>query len=186
MGRETLALEAILPMIGDGARVLVARALGPDAAKDGPLVERTAAIFQDAYAARPCVHTTLLPGAVEALAAIDHVPRALITNKPRRLTMLIIEALHIAELFGVVYAGGDGPLKPAPNGLQTSAATLGVDVRRAWMIGDGPQDILAGHAAGCITIAVPGIASRDRVIEAKPHAIVDSLLDVARLAATSV
>jgi phosphoglycolate phosphatase len=184
IGRETLALEAILPMIGDGARVLVARALGPDAAtRDAPLVERAAAIFQDAYAARPCVFTTLLPGAAEVLAMND-LPRALITNKPRRLTMLILEALGIAKLFGdAIYAGGDGPLKPAPDGLRALARTLQLaTLERVWMIGDGPQDVLAGHAAGCVTIAVIGIASRDRVLEAKPHAIVDSLHDVVRLA----
>lgn len=181
IGREALALEAILPMIGDGARVLVARALGPDAALDARLVERTAAIFQDAYAARPCVHTTLLPGATEALA-ID-LPRALITNKPRRLTMLILEALGVAKLFDATYAGGDGPLKPAPDGVRSVARTLGVEASLAcaWMIGDGPQDVLAGRAAGCLTIAVPGIATHDRVLEAKPHVVVDSLHDVTRL-----
>lgn len=167
-------------MIGDGARVLVTRALGPDAG-DPTLLDRTAALFLARYAERPVVHTTLLAGAHEAMA-ID-VPRAVVTNKPRLVSMLVLEQLGIAGAFGFVYAGGDGPLKPAPDGVLATTAKLGASTESAWLIGDGPQDVLAGHAAGCFTIAVPGIADRERVLAAKPHLVVASLHDVARLAA---
>lgn len=179
VNRERLPVEGIVPMVGDGARVLVTRALGLDAA-DVSLVERTLSLFQQAYAERPCVHTTLRSGAAEAIA-ID-LPRAVVTNKPRQLSMLVLEGLGIAHAFSVVYAGGDGPLKPAPDGVRVVAKRLGVSVEHAWLIGDGPQDVLAGRAAGCFTIAVPGIAEHAKVLAAGPHLLVESLLDVARLA----
>jgi phosphoglycolate phosphatase len=165
-------------MIGDGARVLVARALGADAA-NAALLERTLSAFLEAYALAPCAHTTLLPGAREALALA--LPRALVTNKPRSITMLILEGLGLADAFGAIYAGGDGPLKPNPNGVLVTAAQLGVPATTVWLVGDGPQDVLAGHAAGCFTIAVPGIAAREDVLAANPDLVVESLLDVALL-----
>jgi phosphoglycolate phosphatase len=179
VGRERLALEAIVRMIGDGARVLVARALGSDA-EIASLLERTVSLFHAAYAERPCVHTRLLSGAADAIA-ID-LPRAVVTNKPRHLAMLVLEGLGIKDAFGVVYAGGDGPLKPAPDGVVSTAERLGVAIEHAWLIGDGPQDVLAGRAAGCFTIAVPGLAERERVLAAGPHLMVESMVDVARLA----
>lgn len=185
LGREPLALEAILPMIGDGARALVGRALAADyEGPDETLLDQTQALFLDAYAQRACVHTTLLPGALEAIA-ID-VPRAIVTNKPRQLTLLVLEGLGIASAFQAVRAGGDGPMKPAPDGVLAIVQVLGVLIEHVWFVGDGPQDILAGHAAGCFTIAVPGIAEREQVLAAKPDLIVDSLLDVARLAARHI
>ena len=187
-----MAIEAILPMIGDGARALVERALrfardrrrtvasgGPEA-HERDLLERTVALFMRHYTDKPVVYTRLLPGAREALAL--GLPSAVVTNKPRAVTVLVLEQLGIAGSFGAVYAGGDGPLKPSPDGVLQVAKELGVAPDHAWLIGDGPQDVLAGRAAGCFTVAVPGIAQRERVLAAKPHLVVDSLLEVARLA----
>jgi phosphoglycolate phosphatase-like HAD superfamily hydrolase len=165
-------------MIGDGARVLVARALAPE--QDEALLERMVGRFMDHYAQTPVSHTTLLAGAREALAL--GLPSGLVTNKPRRISVLVLEQLGIAASFGAVFAGGDGPLKPSPYGLSKVLAQLGVAPAGAWMIGDGPQDVLAGRAAGCFTIAVPGIADRDRVLAAAPDLVVESLVEVAALA----
>ncbi len=165
-------------MIGDGARTLIVRALG---AEDASLVDRTLAAFLEHYAAEPVVHTTLLPGARDALAV--GLPNALVTNKPRSVTLLVLERLGIAGAFVAIYAGGDGPLKPAPDGLVACCAQLGVAPADAWMIGDGPQDILAGKAAGCFTVAVPGIAEKERVLAAGPDLVVASLLELVALLA---
>jgi phosphoglycolate phosphatase len=143
----------------------------------------TLASFQRAYAARPCVHTRLLPGAEEALA-LD-LPAAIVTNKPRNLTLLVLEGLGIARRFGAIYAGGDGPLKPAPDGVLATTAALVVAPRDAWFIGDGPQDVLAGRAAGAVTIVVPGIAERALVLEAGPDATLSDLTELTRLVLTS-
>lgn len=186
--RACLPLEAIVPMIGDGARMLVARALGIDvdpSKEDRVLLDRAAALFFDAYLRHPCVHTTLMAGARDAIA-VD-VPRGLLTNKPRAIACLVLEHLGIASSFGAVYAGGDGPLKPAPDGVRALTASLGeVQVERVWLIGDGPQDVLAGRAAGCFTIAVPGIGDPAQVIGAKPDLVLPSLVDVAHLAADAL
>jgi len=170
-GREALPLERIMPMVGDGARALVARAF--DAPLDAPLVTEALATFRARYLARPAEHTALLPGAREALA-ID-LPRALVTNKPRDVTLLVLEALGIAGAFGAIWGGGDGPLKPAPDSVLAVTRALGVAPRDAWVIGDGPQDVLAGKAAGAFTVALHGIAELERVRAAGPDLFVASL-----------
>lgn len=174
-GREALALERILPMIGDGARALVARAFA--SLETDPIVDDALATFKARYLAHPCVHTVLLPGAREALAAGP--PCALVTNKPRDVTLLVLEALGIADAFSAVWGGGDGPLKPAPDSVRSVASQLGIEPSATWMIGDGPQDVLAGRAAGAFTVAVRGIADEASLLAANPDLVVSSLEDVA-------
>jgi phosphoglycolate phosphatase len=162
-------------MIGDGARVLVERALGPGATDED--VDHARDLFLAAYTRDPVVHTTLLPGVKEVLAL--SWPSAVVTNKPRAIAALVVERLGLAPRFTALYGGGDGPLKPSPQGILTVCRQLGVEARDTWMIGDGPQDVLAGRAAGCFTIAVRGIADHARLLEAGPDLVVDSMLDVA-------
>jgi phosphoglycolate phosphatase len=177
-GREPLAFEVIMPMVGDGARALVARAF--DAPEHDPLVEAALATFKASYLARPCVHTVLLPGVRELLeiAIAAELPCAVVTNKPREVTVVVLEKLGIAPFFPVIWGGGDGPLKPAPDGVRDALARLGVAARDAWMIGDGPQDIGAGKAAGCFTVGVPGIAERERLVASAPDLLCESLVEV--------
>jgi D-glycero-D-manno-heptose 1,7-bisphosphate phosphatase len=42
--------------------------------------------------------------------------------------------------------------KPAPGLLLRAAHDLGLDLRRSWMVGDGVNDVVAGHRAGCQTV----------------------------------
>jgi phosphoglycolate phosphatase len=181
-GLPPLAFEAIMAMVGDGARALVARAF--DVPETEPLVDAALATFKASYLAHPCEHTALLPGVRELLAeaAADGVPCAVVTNKPRDVTLVVLERLAIAPQFRAVWGGGDGALKPAPDGLRRVLAELGVaDARGAWMIGDGPQDVGAGKAAGCVTVGVPGIAERERLVASAPDLWCETLVEVAEL-----
>jgi len=185
LGRTRLALEEVLPMIGDGARMLVVRALTfcDHAPPDDAIVARAALLYNEAYLANPCVHTTVLPGVAAALKL--GLPCAMVTNKPRDVAMLVLGGLGIASAFGATYGGGDGPLKPAPDGIFRVCAELGVVPAETWFIGDGPQDVLAGKNAGCTTIAVPGgIAERADVLAAMPDIVLGTLEELPALLAT--
>jgi phosphoglycolate phosphatase len=174
-GLSPLPFEAVLPMIGDGARMLIARAF--DAAEDSALVEAALGTFKASYLAHPCVHTVLLPGVREVLdhAAAAKLPCAVLTNKPRDVTLVLLEALGMLGEFRTVWGGGDGPLKPSPVGLVEVLARLDVAPGAAWMIGDGPQDVGAGKAAGVFTVGVPGIAERSRLVASQPDLLCESL-----------
>jgi phosphoglycolate phosphatase len=132
----------------------------------------------------------LLPGVRHVLDVTRELalPCAVVTNKPHDVTLLVLEALGIGLFFQAIWGGGDGPLKPSPAGINDVVARLGVHARDAWMIGDGPQDIGAGKAAGCFTIGVPGIAERDRLVASGPDLLCESLVelgDVLRRAVSS-
>lgn len=180
-GLPPLAEEVVVAMVGDGARALCARAFAVE--EGDPLLDAAVASFQRSYLAFPCVHTTLLEGGRELLehASKERIPCALVTNKPRAVTLLVLEALGVDRFFTAIWAGGDGPLKPSPVGLVTVAGQLGIDARRAWMIGDGPQDVGAGKGAGCVTIGVPGIGERERLVASAPTVLCESLVEVRRL-----
>lgn len=188
-GRSALPIEAILPMVGDGARALVARAVHASRRsnfEDQPseaTVDDVLATFKARYIEHPCVHSVLLPGAREVLdeARADGIPCALVTNKPRDITLALLDALGIGGAFDVVWGGGDGPLKPAPDSVHATLVRLDVAAPDAWMVGDGPQDIGAGKAAGCFTVAVPGIAERARLLASGPDLVCESLHDLRAL-----
>lgn len=180
-GRTPLARESVLAMVGDGARALVARAFG--LAPDDPATDAALASYERAYRENPCEETVLLPGARELLAS--GVTCALVTNKPRSIAELVLERLGVRPRFAFVWGGGDGPLKPSPEGARAALAELGVAGPDAWFIGDGPQDVGAGRAAGCFTIAVDGIAEPEALTRAAPDHRVGSLHDVVALLAVA-
>lgn len=175
---EPLAEELIVAMVGDGARALVSRAFAVE--EGDPLLHAALASFNASYVAHPCVHTTLLAGARELLehAAATDIPCAVVTNKPREVAVLLLAQLGVDAFFRDLWAGGDGPLKPSPAGIEAVAKRLHVDLGLVWMIGDGPQDVGAGKAAGCFTIGIPGIAERERLVASAPSMICASLIEV--------
>lgn len=148
-GAAPLSVDEVAAMVGDGAPVLVRRALeqsGLDPATPGALPR-----FMEIYDRRLVEHTRAYPGVREVLAAlVSRGPLAVLTNKPLAPTERILEQLGLGGFF-VQVLGGDGPLprKPDPAGL------LSITTRYpgpAVMIGDSPADYRTARAAGCPAI----------------------------------
>ena len=178
-GRSALSTETISGMVGDGARVLVARAF--DLPVDAPEIDSALGDFHAYYTQNPAVFSLYLPGASATLDALQaaNMKLALATNKPRETTLAVMAAMDMTKYFSAVTAGGDGPLKPAPDSLLRIFRELAIDPSDAWMVGDGPQDIGASRAAGCTAIAVGGgFVSRARLEAAKPDAWIASLSEL--------
>jgi phosphoglycolate phosphatase len=174
LGRARLPEDAIAGFVGDGARMLLARALALP--PEDTLVDQAIPLFNAFYEAHPADHTTLLPGAREALEALVGRPIGLVTNKPRGPTLAALSALGVLSRFAVVRTGSDGPLKPDPRALTSALEVVGVAPADAWMVGDGDQDIRAGRAAGCFTVAVSGgFQPSARIAASAPDAVIESL-----------
>ena len=140
-----------MPMVGDGARVLVARAF--DAARRLHRWSTRRSPRSGRATSRALPYTpSCSPACADVLdvATALGLPCAVVTNKPHDVTTLVLEALGIGRFFRAIWGGGDGPLKPSPAGVLDVVARLGVPASDAWMIGDGPQDIGAGKAAGLL------------------------------------
>jgi len=168
----------IQTFIGDGSRLLLARASGLEATDErlDEMLER----FFVYYTAHAVDHTRLLPGAREVLVALSHLPRALCTNKPRVTTLALLEGLGIDALFDVVVAAGDVPHnKPHPAPLLRASELLGVPCERLVLVGDGPQDVECARAAGARSIGITEaiIVPLERLRAAGPDALI-ALRDV--------
>jgi phosphoglycolate phosphatase len=167
--------DEIASFVGDGARELVARALGRSA--DWPEVTPVLETFLTYYAEHPATHARPMPGALATLDALASVPLALCTNKSRRVAGPLLDALDLTRRFRVIVAGDDLPRrKPDPLPLLHIAERLGVPASTLVMVGDGVQDIQAGRAAGAFTVAVlGGFTSREALAAERPDRVVEGL-----------
>ena len=147
-GGSPLPVDAIAGMVGEGAALLVRRAL--KAAGTSLDVERDLARFLELYDERLLVHTRLYDGTRDALETLSaRVPLAILTNKPQRPTERILEGLAIAQFFKWVI-GGDTPhpRKPDPAGLASLIAAAGATAADTLMVGDSAIDLKTARAAG--------------------------------------
>ena len=180
-GFPPLALGEVLSHVGDGVRLLLARSAR--LAADDSRLDGVLATFLDHYSEHAIDHTRPLPGVIEALEALSDFTLAVCTNKPRKTTEIVLRGLELADRFATVIAGGDLPQnKPDPAPLHEIARRLRVTPNELVMVGDGPQDVQAGRAAGARTVGVlGGIADSDRLIASRPDAVVQSLIELPEL-----
>ena len=182
LGRAALPVDVVAGFVGDGARKLIARALEMEV--DDPLVDRGLEAFIDFYLAHPIDRTTWMAGAKDVLSLAPKHTLAIATNKRTSVALAIVRALGAEERFAAITGGGDGPLKPDPASIHRVARETGHvgDPRSVWMIGDGPQDVLAGKAFGATTVAVcGGFHSEGRLREASPDHLLQSLVELPAL-----
>jgi phosphoglycolate phosphatase len=148
LGGRRLPVAEIVGMVGEGAALLVRRALaagGLNPETPGAL-DRFLALYDDQL----LVHTAPYEGTVEVLTRLgEQAPMSVLTNKPQRPTERMLEELELRNYFGEVVAG-DTPLgrKPDPAGLLHLAAAAGVPPERTLMVGDSPVDLQAARNAG--------------------------------------
>lgn len=149
LGLPPLQLEQVVTMVGEGARKLVERALGPDFSWEE--IDRALARFLVHYW-DVCLETTHpYPGVPEMLAALArHYPMALLSNKGEALSKKVLEGLGLAGHFRAILGGDSLPTrKPDPAGLRLLAKHLGVPVRRLLLVGDTWVDAETAKNAGC-------------------------------------
>ena len=145
LGGRPLTQDEVSGMIGDGAAVLVKRALVAAGLrrKVSDVLER----FLEIYNRRLLETTVAYPGIEEALQTISRRARmAVLTNKPLAPSLRILDALRLTPYFETV-VGGDGPhgRKPEPTGLRA----LAHNDRDVILVGDSPIDWATARAAGC-------------------------------------
>jgi phosphoglycolate phosphatase len=147
-GGQPLPVDAITAMVGEGAPLLVRRAL--KAAGLDLDVRSALARFLELYDERLLVHTRLYDGTREALEAL--APRAtlaILTNKPQRPTERILEGLAIAPFFRWTIGGDTAHgRKPDPGGLQHLMSLAGTGAADTVMVGDSAIDLRTARAAG--------------------------------------
>ena len=150
-GLSALTRDAVVGMVGSGARVLVAKATA-----DAPGLDQDEAFrrYRHEYDTHLVDSTTLYPGVPEGLQSLRSAGfrLAVYTNKPHGSTLHILKQLRAEDLFSAVIGADSGfPLKPAPDALQYILRETDSDPGRSWMVGDNWTDVESGHAAGLRT-----------------------------------
>lgn len=169
-GRHPLPDSVIAGYIGDGAAMLVRRALGDPGDIDSADPAAGLAVFQRAfrfflsyYREHKLDHTQVYGGVLEALTSIrsahPELPMAVLTNKPVGPSRAICDALALAPFFFQNY-GGDSfsTKKPDPAGLLRLIAEASTHSgqtilpEETVMVGDSDVDVLTARAIGAETI----------------------------------
>jgi phosphoglycolate phosphatase len=162
MKRPQLAAETISGYIGHGAPQLVARALGGTATEEE--LNHALKFFLGYYEEHKMDNTCAYPGVPETLAQLTQLPMAVLTNKPVRISVRILNSLGLANYFRVIYGGNSfESKKPDPFGANKILQELGVAAREALLIGDSEVDIQTARNAGTQAAAVNyGFGVHDR------------------------
>jgi len=160
IGRSELPDHVIASYVGDGAPILIQRALGGEAS-DEALVRKGLEFFLSYYREHKLDHTTVYEGITDALGRIQNSqngkPRklAVLTNKPVNPSRAIVEALGLRSFFAQIYGGNSfATKKPDPEGARKLLLENGVEAEQAVIVGDSPVDVRTGHNAGLWTIGV--------------------------------
>jgi len=149
LGCAPLTLPDIRTMVGDGASALIARAL---AARQCVNADPAKALddFLAHYEADPTNVTRTFAGVAETLERLRSIglTLAVCTNKPTRLTGMILERLGIDRYFARVVAGDSMPFrKPDPRALMEVVDGFGAAKEATLMVGDSEVDAATAHAA---------------------------------------
>lgn len=178
-GRHELPADVIASYIGDGAPMLVRRALGDP--EDERFVHEALQYFLDYYREHKLDHTYVYDGVLPALRALrshgnGHTrAMAVLSNKPVGPTRAIIEGLGMGDFFFRVYGGNSFETKkPDPLGLHTLLKEAKVSRDEAVIIGDSDVDVLTARNAEIFAIGCSYGLAPHTLEAAPPDVLVDS------------
>lgn len=172
----------IEPMVGDGARQLVERAVAGRLPAEN--LDEVFRRYRAHYDSQRTLRTRIYPGVALGLARLAEVgiPRFVATNKPGPLARIVVAELGLAPLVDGVLGEGDVPRrKPDPAMLEEAMRRAGVPRERAIYVGDGPTDVRTAEAAGVPLCLVGWGFRKDETANATPAfraATFDEVIDV--------
>jgi phosphoglycolate phosphatase len=156
--RPPLTVAEVKPMIGGGARHMLAQGLASSGGCDEATLDLLHPRLLAYYEAYIAVDSAPYPGAIaalDALAACD-IRIAVVTNKIERFARTVLDDLGLTGRFATIIGGdtlGPGGSKPSPAPIRRMIDDCGGG--SAVFVGDSIFDMKAASAAG-----IPSIACR--------------------------
>lgn len=148
-----LPLGIIRPQASHGSRGLLQLGFGIE--PGAPNYDTLRDIFLDYYERNICTRTRLFPGMDELVAALEQrgIRWGIVTNKPHRYTLPLMQALGMASRAACLISGDTCMhAKPHPEPLLKACEIAGVAPEQCLYLGDDLRDMQAANAA-----AMPGI-----------------------------
>jgi len=190
IGRPELPDDVIASYVGDGAPILIQRALGGETV-DEAVVRQGLQFFLTYYREHKLDHTTVYEGVQESLHAIQNSFRptpngnsqrqrtqrqmAVLSNKPVIPSRAIVEALGLGPFFTHIYGGNSfATKKPNPEGARKLLDEHGVRPQEAAIVGDSHVDVETGRNAGLWTVGVNYGFAPHTLLESPPDVLVDA------------
>jgi phosphoglycolate phosphatase len=169
--------ETIYGYVGNGVYRLITDATE---SSDPALLDQALKIFEGHYLAHLVDETCLYPGMQKLLSQHQHQRKAVVTNKRIKFTQKIIAGLCPENTFELVLGAEEGVnLKPHPEMILKTLATLNVPAEETIIIGDMMNDIHAARAAGIKVCAVSyGFGDAQELQDAKPDFFARSVKDL--------
>jgi phosphoglycolate phosphatase len=175
VGLPPRSVAEVRTFVGEGARVLLARAVAPRS----ELLEPALAAWRPHYEAHCLDRTVPYPGIGPLLAGAGR-PLAVLTNKPGAMARKILDGLGLLQRFAVVVGGDEAPRKPDPSGLLDVMARLGAAPPETVLVGDSRHDVETARRAGVAAVAVTwGLGSREELVAAGATVLVQSAVELA-------
>jgi len=186
LNKTTFDQDTIHHWVGNGAKVLIERALSGSSTIDEQLeeslVDEALAIFLKHYQQCLCIESVLYDDVQQGLFTLKAAGfrLAIITNKPAIFIQPILTGLGIDNVFELLI-GGDtlAEKKPHPAPLYYALEQLNVTAEQCVMIGDSKNDILAAKAANIDSIGLTyGYNYGEDINQYQPHWCFDTFAEL--------
>ena len=185
---EPLTIEIVTPFVGNGAKILLERALNHTMQPEDITKERFDEAFQIFFAAyrdNLSVDTYLYPGVLETLEYLDNkgYKMAICTNKPFEFIEPILKELSVKQYF-TSWVGADSvpKQKPDPAPLLHLAKEMKKTIDQCIMVGDSKNDIKAAKNASMESIGVSyGYNYNEHISDYNPDKVVDNFVESQKL-----
>ncbi len=178
LGRPELPVHVIATYIGDGAPMLIRRALNDPV--DEKLFADSLDFFIRYYREHKLDNTYVYAGMKEALEAVreanhGRIKMAVLSNKPVRPSQGIVEGLGLGHFFFEVFGGNSFPTKkPDPEGARKLMEQAGALPEETVMVGDSHNDTLTARNAGMWSIGCMYGLSPHSLENAPPDIYIDA------------
>ena len=184
MGRRELPAERIFDFIGSGVRTLLQRSLGSPVSQDE--IDRAVKLYLPIYGSHLLDTTLPYPGVREALEALlPGRSMAVLTNKPTRESLAVLEGLGLERYFCQVYGGESfRERKPHRMGVDSLIGSTGARRERTLMVGDSRVDFeTARNAEIPVSLVTYGIGAAE-VRTLSPDYFIDDLRQLLSIVAS--
>jgi len=178
LGEPLLADETVYSYVGNGAPVLVRRALP---GRDEEEIERGLRFFLDYYRDHMLDATTLYPGVREGLDELlaADVKMAVLTNKPVRFSEHLIKGLGLDGHFFRIYGGNSfEEKKPHPKGIELLMEEVQTGREQTIMVGDSAVDVMTARNAQVRACGVTWGFQPGTFAEAPPDFTIDEMSEL--------
>ena len=185
LGEPPLADETVYSYVGNGAPVLVRRALPGRPEEE---IELGLRYFLEYYRDHMLDATTLYPGVREALDQLMDSPvkMAVLTNKPVRFSEHLIKGLGLDGHFFRIYGGNSfEEKKPHPKGIEMLMEESGIGRDRTIMVGDSAVDILTARNAQVRACGVSWGFQPETFAAAPPDFVIDQMSELVAIVGRS-